>query len=136
LAPAGSSLRTRPRSLASHPRGNRFLLVETDNPGATSLTTKVKFTLRRRPVFTEIDPTQVGAITDSHRTSYAEELGQNAPNMAATPRVTRMAADTVGTETNVATQARLPLRAGANYPTHYSKDPTKPTAASAPPRIA
>src|SRR6187551_2836019 len=59
-------------------RGNRFMLVEVDNPGAASLTAKVAFTVRRSSVFTEIDPTQVGPITDSLRTLYVEELRTDA----------------------------------------------------------
>ncbi len=107
-------------------RGNRFMLVEVDNPGADKITAKVAFTLRRRSVFTEIDPAQVGAITDSHRTLYAEELRQDAPHMRVTPRIAKTAADAAGAETNVALQARKLLDAVADYADHYSKDPTKP----------
>jgi transglutaminase-like putative cysteine protease len=107
-------------------RGNRFMLVETRNPGATSLTTKVEFTVRRRSVFTEIDPAKVGPITDSHRVLYAEELRQNAPHMKVTPRITKLAKDTCGAETNIAVQSTLLLNAVADYADHYSKDPTKP----------
>ena len=107
-------------------RGNRFMLLEVDNPGADQLTTKIAFTLRRRSVFTEIDPAQVGVITDSHRTLYAEELRPDAPHMRVTPRLAQLAAEAVGTETNVATQARRLLDAVADYADHYSKDPTKP----------
>ncbi len=107
-------------------RGNRFMLVETDNPGATSLTAKVEFTLRRRSVFTELDPAQAGPITDSHRTLYAEELRKDAPHMQVTPKIAKLADETCGTETNIATQAQLLLGAVADYADHYSKDPTKP----------
>jgi hypothetical protein len=55
-------------------RGNRFMLIEAENPGSAALTAKVEFTLRRRAVFTELDPAQAGPITDSLRTLYAEEL--------------------------------------------------------------
>jgi hypothetical protein len=107
-------------------RGNRFMLVEVDNPGAATLTARVEFTLRRRSVFTELDPAQAGPITDSHRTLYAEELRQDAPHMAVTARIAKAANDAAGTETNVATQAKLLLGAVADYADHYSKDPTKP----------
>ncbi len=107
-------------------RGNRFMLVEVDNPGTDKLTAKVAFTLRRRSVFTEIDPAQVGAITDSHRTLYAEELRHDAPHMRVTPRIAKTANDAAGAETNVALQARKLLDAVADYADHYSKDPTKP----------
>src|SRR4051812_39113637 len=36
-------------------RGNRFMLVEVDNPGTATLTARVAFTVRRTSVFTEID---------------------------------------------------------------------------------
>src|SRR3954467_13518641 len=36
-------------------RGNRFMLVEVDQPGTDKLTAKVAFTVRRTSVFTDID---------------------------------------------------------------------------------
>ncbi len=107
-------------------RGNRFMLVEVAHPGASSLTTKVEFTLRRRSVFTEIDPARVTALTDSHRGLFADELRQDAPHMKVTPRIAQLANETCGMENNVATQAKLLLGAVADYADHYSKDPTKP----------
>lgn len=107
-------------------RGNRFMLLEVNDPAAGQLTAKVAFTVRRQAVFTLIDPGQVGVITDSHRVLYAEELRPDAPHMRVTPRLRQMAADAVGPETNVAQQARLLLDAVADYADHYSKDPTKP----------
>lgn len=107
-------------------RGNRFMLIEVANPGVSSLTTKVEFTLRRRSVFTEIDPTKVTALTDSHHGLFADELRQDAPHMKVTPRIAQLAKETCGTESNVATQAKLLLGAVADYADHYSKDPTKP----------
>src|SRR6185369_7096482 len=108
-------------------RGNRFMLVETDNPIAPTLTTKVEFTLRRRSVFTDLDPAKAGPITNAHRTLYAEELRKDAPHMAVTPDIAALAEKAAGAETNVATQAKLLLGAVADYADHYSKDPTKPT---------
>ena len=108
-------------------RGNRFMLVEVDHPGTDTLAAKVAFTLRRRSVFTELDPTQAGPITDSHRALYAEELSQDAPHMEVTPRIAAIAREAAGSETNIATQARLLLAAVADYADHYSKDPTKPS---------
>lgn len=107
-------------------RGNRFMLVETRNPGATSLTATVEFTLRRRSVFTSLDPTQAGPMTESHRILYAEELRQDAPHMKATPRIVKMANAACGSETNIVRQASLLLGAVADYADHYSKDPNKP----------
>lgn len=107
-------------------RGNRFMLVEVDNPGTPTLTAKVEFTLRRRSVFTEIDPAKAGPITDSHRILYADELRRDAPHMRVTKRLAKMADDACGAETNVAKQAVLLLGAVADYADHYSKDPSKP----------
>ncbi len=107
-------------------RGNRFMLVEVENPGAEQLTAKVAFTVRRRSVFTELDPAQAGAITASHRALYAEELRHDAPHMKVSPRIAKAANDAAGSETNVAKQAQLLLGAVADYADHYSKDPTKP----------
>lgn len=107
-------------------RGNRFMLVEVDNPGAASIDVKVAFTLRRRSVFTEIDPVQAGVITDSHRNLYAEELRLDAPHMAVTAEVARLAAEAVGAESNVALQAQLLLAKVADLADHYGKDPAKP----------
>ncbi len=107
-------------------RGNRFMLVEVDNPGAPTLTAKVAFTVRRSSVFTEIDPAQVGPITDSLRTLYAEELRRDAPHMRVTPAIQKMADEVCGGETNVAKQAALLLGKVDDYANHYSLDPTKP----------
>ena len=107
-------------------RGNRFMYVEVANPNASSLTSQVEFTLRRRSVFVDIDATQVGPITDSHRRLFADDLRRDAPHMRVTPRIAQLADKTCGDETNVATQARLLLGAVADYADHYSKDPTKP----------
>jgi transglutaminase-like putative cysteine protease len=109
-------------------RGNRFLLVEVNNPPAGNLVAKVEFTVRRQSVFTEIDPAQAGPITDSLRTLYAEELRLDAPHMTATPEITRLAAETVGSETNVAARAQLLLGKVADLADHYGKDATKPAA--------
>ena len=106
--------------------GNRFMLVEVANPPAGSLTTKVGFTLRRRSVFTEIDPAKAGPITDSHRRLFVDEMRQDAPHMAVSPRIAKMANETCGTETNIAKQASLLLNKVADYADHYSKDPSKP----------
>ncbi len=107
-------------------RGNRFMLVEVDNPGTPTLTAKVAFTVRRQSVYTRIDPAQVGPITDSLRTLYAEELRTDAPHMAVTPKIKKMADDACGAETNVATQAKILLGVVDDYANHYSIDPTKP----------
>jgi len=107
-------------------RGNRFMLVEVDNPGTDKLTAKVAFTVRRSSVFTDIDPAQVGPITDSLRTLYAEELRTDAPHMQATPAIRKKADEACGAETNVALQAKLLLGAVDDFANHYSIDPTKP----------
>jgi hypothetical protein len=107
-------------------RGNRFMLLEIQNPGSPSLTATMEFTVRREAVFTRIDPAQAGPITDSHRILYAEELRRDAPHMAVTPAVAALADGTCGEETNIAIQARLLLGAVADYADHYSKDPSKP----------
>jgi hypothetical protein len=105
--------------------GNRFMLVEVAAPTAKSLVTSVEFTLRRRSVFTDIDPAKVGAITDSHRHLFADELRTDAPHMQVTPEIGKMANEACGAETNVATQAKLLLGKVDDFADHYSKDPTK-----------
>lgn len=107
-------------------RGNRFMLVEVDNPGADKLTATVEFTVRRSSVFTAIDPAQVGPITDSLRTLYAAELDKESPHMRVTKRIQERADKACGNETNVALQARLLLAAVDDDANHYSIDPTKP----------
>lgn len=107
-------------------RGNRFMLVEVREPKAAAVTTTVEFTLRRRAVFTELDPARAGTLTAAHRTLYAEELRTDAPHLEASPRVVKLADESCGAETNLAKQATLLLGAVADYADHYSKDPTKP----------
>ncbi len=106
--------------------GNRFMLVEVAAPAAGSLTTTVEFTVRRRSVFTEIDPAKAGPITDSHRLLFVDELRKDAPHMRATPKIIKLANESCGTETNIAKQAALLLNTVADYADHYSKDPSKP----------
>ena len=107
-------------------RGNRFLQLDVASPSSSALTAKVEFVLRRRPVFVDIDPAQAGPITDSHRRLFVDELRQDAPHMAVSPRIAKMANETCGTETNIEKQANLLLNKVADYADHYSKDPTKP----------
>jgi len=107
-------------------RGNRFMLVEVDNPTTPTLTAKVEFTVRRSSVYTAIDPAAAGPITASHRTLYAEELRKDAPHMQVTPKIQKMADEACGTETNVYKQAVLLLGKVDDYANHYSIDPTKP----------
>ena len=106
--------------------GNRIMLVEVAAPAAGSLTTQVEFLLRRRSVFVDIDPARVGAITDTHRQLFVDELRQDAPHMKVSPQIAALAAKACGAETNLATQANLLLNTVADYADHYSKDPSKP----------
>ncbi len=114
------------RTVTEPDHGNRFILVEVATPTAKSLVTKVDFTLRRRSVFTDIDLAKVGAITDSHRLLFVDELRKDAPHMQVTPDIAKMANEACGSEANVATQAKLLLGKVADYADHYSKDPSKP----------
>jgi hypothetical protein len=113
------------RTVTEPHHGNRFLLVEVASPTAKSLVTTIDFTLRRRSVFADIDPAKVGAITDSHRQLFADELRKDALHMQVTPAIEKMADEACGSETNVATQAKLLLGKVADFADHYSKDPTK-----------
>jgi transglutaminase-like putative cysteine protease len=108
-------------------RGNRFLYVEANSPGKSSLDVVVEFTVRRRPVAAGIDPSKVGAIDDSNRAIFAEELRLDAPNMEVSPEVAKMAAEACGSEKNLAKQAELLLARVAEVADHYSKDPSKPS---------
>jgi transglutaminase-like putative cysteine protease len=107
-------------------RGNRFLYVEVAEPKTAALEVVVEFTLRREPVLTEVDPKQVGPITEVHRRVYAEDLSWDAPHMKVTPAIAEMAAEACAGETNPAAQVRKLLDFVAASADHYSKDPTKP----------
>lgn len=106
--------------------GNRFLYVEAASPGKTELDVVVEFTVRRRPVAAQVVPSEVGAIDDSKRALFADELRLDAPNMEVSPEVARMAAEACGEEKNLAKQAELLLAKVADVADHYSKDKTKP----------
>lgn len=108
-------------------RGDRFLYVEVDSPKAPSLEAVVEFTLRREPVFVQIDPAKVTPITDLHRRMYAEEVRLDAPHMEVTPAIAEMANKVCGDDRNPATEAHKLLAHVAASADHYSKDPTKPT---------
>lgn len=107
-------------------RANRFLLVEVASPGTDTLTATVEFTVRRQSVFVDIDPAQVGPITETHRRLFTDELRQDAPHMTVSPTVRKMADEACGRETNVARQAALLLAAVADRVNHYSIDSTVP----------
>lgn len=107
-------------------RANRFLYIEVAHPGTDTLAATVEFTVRRQSVFVDVDPTQVGPITDTLRRLFSDELRQDAPYMAVTANVRAMADAACGTETNVATQAGLLLAAVADRVNHYSIDTTVP----------
>jgi hypothetical protein len=107
-------------------RANRFLYIEVANPGTDTLAATVEFTVRRQSVFVDIDPAQVGPITDTHRRLFTDELRQDAPYMAVTAGVRQMADAACGAETNVAKQASLLLAAVADRVNHYSIDTTVP----------
>jgi hypothetical protein len=106
--------------------GNRFLLVTVKNPPAGALDAVVEFTLRRRAVSVDVDPTKVGALTESHRRLFVDELRTDAPHMAVTPEIRALADKACGEEKNLALQAKALLAAVAANADHYSKDATKP----------
>lgn len=106
-------------------RANRFLYVEVDEP-AEKLEVVVDFTLRRQPVFVEVDPARVRPLTDDHRALLAEHLRRDAPHMEVTQPIARMADEVCGDERNPAVVARLLLQHVADVADHYSKDPSKP----------
>ena len=108
-------------------RGNRFLRVDVEHPATAAIEAVVEFTLRREAVLVDVDPERVGALTDSHRRLFREELDRSSPNMEVSPRVQRIADRVCGDETNVATQTRLLLDYVADAADHYSKDPSKPS---------
>lgn len=105
--------------------GNRFLLLEVPAPSVDTLTAVIEFTLRRESTFTAIDPDQAGAITDSHRRAFAEDLRLDSLHMQVTPEIAALAAAAVAGETNVARQTRRLLDAVADHADHYGKNPSK-----------
>ncbi len=106
--------------------GNRFLYLEVPAPATESISATIDFTVRRDTVFTAIDPSKVGPLTDSHRRALAAELRLDAPHMQVTPAIAALAEAACADETNPARQARLLLDAVATRAEHYGKDPAKP----------
>ena len=107
-------------------RGNRFLFTEVSNPSAGQLTATIEYTVRRKSFFVEIDPSQVGSITDAHRRLFADELRTDAPHMEVSSSIRAMAEKLCGNEVNVYIEAKHLLDGVADYADHYSKDPSKP----------
>lgn len=107
--------------------GNRFLYVQVGPTEETSLEAVVDFTLKRRAVETRIDPARVGKITAGNWAFFIDELADDAPHMAVTPEIQKMADEACGDERNIAREARLLLDRVAEVADHYSKDPTKPS---------
>lgn len=107
-------------------RGNRFLYVDAKPAGKDTLQAVIEFTLRRDPVLTRVDPTKVGPITEDHLILFAEEARHDAPHMVVDEKITRIADEAVGSETNPYLVAQALLKHVADNADHYSKDPTKP----------
>jgi len=107
--------------------GNRFLYVEVADPQAEALETVVEFTLRRDPVWIDVDPKLVGPISDTHRSMFREEVSLDSPHMEVTEDIQAIADRVCGDETNVALQTRKLLDFVADKADHYSKDPSKPS---------
>lgn len=106
--------------------GNRFILVTVKNPKTPSLDATIEFTLRRRAVHVDVDPSRVGPLTETHRRLFVDELRGDAPHMTANADIRALADKACGAETNLALQAKALLAAVASSADHYSKDPTKP----------
>jgi transglutaminase-like putative cysteine protease len=106
--------------------GGRFLYVEVPAPTAAALDATIVFTVRRRPVSVAVDPAKVGPITDQLLPLFAAELSRDAPHMAVTPEIQKIADTACGGEKNLALQARKLLDYVADSADHYSKDPSKP----------
>jgi hypothetical protein len=107
-------------------RAQDFLLVEVDDPDAPSLEVTCVFTLRRRPVQLVLDAARAGAVTETHRKLYADDLRRDTPHLEVTAEIEKRARSVCGDETNVVRQARLLLDHVADVADHYSKDPSKP----------
>ena len=106
--------------------GNQIMFIEVAAPAPGSLTTKIEFLLRRRSLFVAVDPARVGALTETHRQLFLDELRQDSPHMEVSPEIIALATKACGAETNLARQAKLLLNEVADYADHYSKDASKP----------
>jgi transglutaminase-like putative cysteine protease len=109
-------------------RRGDFVYVEINDPQAEELDVTVSYRVRREPEFTEIDPSQVDALSDALRASLAVHLAKDAPHMEVTPEFKKIADKVCGQETNIALQAELLLRHVASTVDHYSYsvDPKMP----------
>jgi transglutaminase-like putative cysteine protease len=100
--------------------GHHYLYAEVDAPGE-SLNLATDFILRRKAVAVPLDPEKAGAITDGHRTAFAEYLRRDCPNMEVNERITKLAEEICGNETNVVKQARALYDHVAGTTDHYNK---------------
>jgi transglutaminase-like putative cysteine protease len=100
--------------------GHRYLYAEVINP-ESSLSIATEFTLRRTAVSVALDPTKAGALTEIHRTEFAEYLRRDVPNMEVTSDITALAEKICGQEQNVVRQARLLFDWVVDNNNHYSK---------------
>ena len=101
-------------------------MVEVSAPKTDSLTTVVDFSVRRQPVFFDLQAAAAGALSAAQRQLFAEELRTDAPHMEVTPVIRKIADETCGPETDLVVQSRALLNYVAEHADHYSKDPSKP----------
>ena len=102
--------------------------VDVPSPQEKQLDVEVEFTVTRKPVFADVDPKQVGQLTDEMKTALAADLAKDAPHMEVSDKIVAMATEVCQDETNLATQASLLMDHVAKVADHYSysKDPDMP----------
>lgn len=107
--------------------GRTFLYGEWDAP-ATAPILATEFTVVRRAVKYDLDPAKAGALTDTHRRTFADALRKDELHMAVTPEIQKVADEVCGAETNVVTQARRIFDRVVDKGTdHYSLKGSVPT---------
>jgi transglutaminase-like putative cysteine protease len=101
--------------------GHRYLYAEVANPKGEDVVLATSFAIHRIPQSVSLDAKKVGALTEDHRTLFAEYLRRDVPHMEVNDDVVKLAAKVCGDETNVIVQARKLYDYCLDTTNHYSK---------------
>lgn len=118
------SIRTAPAGYQitrDHQNGHRYLYAEVRDPGA-AVSLATDFVIRRTAASIPLDAAKAGALTDVHRTAFAEYLRRDCPHMEVNERIVKLANEICGNETNVVRQMRRLYDYVVDSSDHYSKE--------------
>jgi Transglutaminase-like enzymes, putative cysteine proteases len=106
--------------------GDTMLYAEVANPTTDTLSIITDALVSRKSVSVNPDPDRAGLITEQHRRTFLEDLRKDVPFMVVDEKMTKLANEICGQETNVVRQAHLLYNYVVEHTQHYSRGPNAP----------